>query len=131
MPVLSQRDVLDLACGTGRYSRIAHEAGAGHVIGVDNSEAMLRAGKPGMIMQATMDYLPFAPDSFDVVVCGLATGHLPTTLMRRAISEMARVLRSGGDVLISDFHPALYRNGGRRTFTAPDGTEYAVEHYPQ
>src|SRR5215813_12764506 len=57
MPILVQRDVLDLACGTGRYSRIAQEAGASRVIGIDNSEAMLRAGKQGTTIQATMDSL--------------------------------------------------------------------------
>jgi hypothetical protein len=50
--------------------------------------------------------------------------------MRRATAEMARVLRWGGTALFSDFHPYLYLRGGRRTFCAPDGTTYAVEHYP-
>ena len=133
MPVLTERHVLDLACGTGRYSHLAREAGAARVVGVDNSDAMLRAGQQGamsLAIRATMDNLPFASGSFDVIVCGLATGHLPPASMRRAIAEMARLLRPGGETFISDFHPALYRSGGRRTFTAPDGTEYAVEHYP-
>jgi hypothetical protein len=50
--------------------------------------------------------------------------------MRRATAEMGRVLEPGGEALISDFHPFLYFNGGRRTFKANNGIEYAVEHYP-
>ncbi len=46
LPPLVGRDVLDLACGTGRYSQIAAERGARRVVGADNSFAMLRAGVP-------------------------------------------------------------------------------------
>ncbi len=143
MPDLRGRDVLDLACGTGRYSRIALQGGARRVVGADFSPPMLRAGRKatspsdplsagreGGSVQASMMVLPFADASFDVIICGLATGHLPPAAMRQAIAEMARALRPGGDALISDFHPSLYLGGGRRTFTAPDGTPYAVEHYP-
>src|SRR5437764_64541 len=44
MPTLTDRVVLDLACGTGRYGRIATQAGAAQVVGVDNSVPMLEAG---------------------------------------------------------------------------------------
>src|SRR5258708_2546692 len=134
MPTLAGRTVLDLACGTGRYSLIAREAGATRVIGTDNSAPMLQAGLAATpdqcFAQASMIALPFATASFDVIVCGLATGHLPLPAMQAALAEMARILVVGGEVVISDFHAALYLRGGRRTFTAPDGTPYRVEHYP-
>jgi len=137
MPSLAGRSVLDLACGTGRYSRIAAQAGAARIVGADSSAAMLgkivaphpptpsptrREGEkhsvleslPSLwgrdlgwgerlacIVQASMDALPFAEASFDVLICALATGHLPPEAMRRAMAEMARVLRHGGDALIS------------------------------
>ncbi len=130
---LAGRSVLDLACGTGRYSRIAEQLGAARVIGVDSSAQMLGQilrKDSGRVIQASMDALPFADATFDVVICGLATGHLPPDAMRQAMAEMARVLRPGGDAFVSDFHPALYRLGGRRTFIASDGQTYNVEHYP-
>jgi len=132
MPTLADRSVLDLACGTGRYGRIAGQGGATRVIGADNCVPMLEAGGSSTAQRvlAPMIHLPFRSGSFDVILCGLATGHLPPDAMRQAIIEMGRVLRSGGEVLISDFHPLLYAQGGRRTFTAPDGKSYAVEHYP-
>jgi SAM-dependent methyltransferase len=49
--------------------------------------------------------------------------------MPRAIAEIGRVLRPGGLALISDFHPELAQRGGQRSFTAPDGRRFAVEHF--
>ena len=31
--------------------------------------------------------------------------------------------------LVSDFHPFILLNGAQRTFSAPDGRVYAVEHH--
>jgi malonyl-CoA O-methyltransferase len=130
MPPLAGRTVLDLACGTGRYGLIAQRERARFVAGIDNSWAMLRVGKLRPAAEANMTYLPFVSGSFDVILCGLAVGHLPPRQMQWAIAEMARVLRPGGAALISDFHPYLYLSGGQRTFTTPNGATYAVEHYP-
>src|SRR5258707_12104253 len=44
MPTLVGRTALELACGTGRYSLIAREAGASQVIGTDNKSPMLQTG---------------------------------------------------------------------------------------
>jgi len=129
MPDLKGRVVLDLACGTGRYARLAAENGAGLVIGLDNSMAMLtgrgaEAGwKAGL---ATSEAMPLANSSVDVVLCGLALGHLPS--LDSSMREIARILKPGGWALVSDFHPFLYLNGARRTFAADEMT-YAVEHY--
>jgi malonyl-CoA O-methyltransferase len=130
LPNVAGRSVLDLACGTGRYGLIAGQRGARRVVGADNSAAMLQRGGLRPAAEASMTALPFAANSFEVVICGLALGHLPPEAMRRAIAEIARVLRQGGTALFSDFHPYLYLKGGRRTFCAPDGATYAVEHYP-
>ncbi len=114
----------------GRSARIALEAGANYVIGADSSPAMLRRAEGFPRLLADMTALPFLPAFFDVILCGLATGHLPPTAMRAAFVEMARVIRPGGAILFSDFHPILYLRGGRRTFKTSGGRTYAVEHYP-
>ena len=134
LPALAGRAVLDLACGTGRYSLIARKAGAAKVIGIDNSVPMLLAGiasTPNLrFAESSMTALPFAAGSFDIIICGLATGHLPLAAMQAALAEMGRLLSVGGEAFISDFHADLYKRGGRRTFTAPGGTDYQIEHYP-
>lgn len=126
LPPLAGATVLDLACGSGRYARIAAERGAARVIGTDNSPHMLAAAQIPLRALATMDAVPLAAASVDVVVCGLATGHLRE--IRQAFVEMARVLRRGGCALVSDVHPYLFLNGAQRTFSS-GGKSYAVEHY--
>ncbi len=129
MPSLQGKRVLDLGCGTGRWGKLALSNGAAVVIGLDNSLPMLRAGVLENIAQAEMTNLPLASNSLDVIICGLASGHLTPIAMQRAILEMGRVLKSGGVALISDFHPFQAWQGGQRTFTGDDGRTYAVEHY--
>jgi len=127
LPALAGQVVLDLACGTGRYGILAGGAGARSVIALDNSPAMLRANPLPIRAVATTEAIPLASDSVDVILCGLALGHLPR--LAPSIGEIARVLKPGGCALVSDFHPFIYLNGARRTFTAPDGQTYAVEHH--
>ncbi|MBL8163790.1 MAG: class I SAM-dependent methyltransferase [Anaerolineae bacterium] len=127
LPPLAGKTVLDLACGTGRYALLALERGATFALGVDNSPAMLRANALPLRALATTEALPLRNASFDGIICGLALGHLPR--LDTSLREIARILKPGGWALISDFHPFIFLNGQRRTFTAPDGSTYAVEHY--
>ena len=128
MPPLAAQAVLDLACGTGRYSLLAREQEARLVVGLDNSMAMLSANGQKRLALATSEALPLPSASFDVILCGLALGHLPR--LQPSLAEISRVLKTGGTALISDFHPFVFLNGGQRTFTGRDGLAYAVEHYP-
>lgn len=127
LPPLAGRDVLDLASGSGRWGRLALERGAARVLAVDNSAPMLRASRLPERIAASLEALPLPAACADVVICGLALGHLPR--LDTALAEVARVLRPGGAALISDFHPYLALSGAQRTFTAADGRVYAVEHH--
>jgi malonyl-CoA O-methyltransferase len=129
MPILTNKVVLDLACGTGRYGKLAHTQNAKRVIGLDNSHAMLRSAQIEIesVAEATTEHLPLPSNSVDVVLCGLALGHLPS--LNNSIQEIGRILKPKGIALISDFHPFQYLSGARRTFMGSDGNHYAVEHY--
>lgn len=128
LPDLVGKTVLDLASGTGRYGHIALSMGARRVIALDNSPHMLRANTLPWRGLASCEAIPLRSGSVDVVICGLALGHLPT--LQLAVSEIARVLRTEGCALISDVHPDLFKGGAQRTFQGEDGKHYAVEHYP-
>ncbi len=127
LPDMAGWTVLDLACGTGRYGIIAAQRGAGRVLGLDNSPAMLRASTLPAQALATSAALPLADASVDLVLWGLAVGHLPQAAP--SMRELGRVLKPGGWALVSDVHPFIALQGALRTFTAQDGSTYAVEHY--
>jgi ubiquinone/menaquinone biosynthesis C-methylase UbiE len=95
---------LDAACGTGRHS--ADLASLGHtVIGVDSSAAMLKRARVkvpgGEFHEADLHQLPLPDDHVDLVVCGLALMHVPD--LAPVLAEFVRVLRPGGNLVISDW----------------------------
>jgi malonyl-CoA O-methyltransferase len=46
------------------------------------------------------------------------------------VADAARVLRPGGHLIYSDFHPSWSIRGWRRTFRAKDGTLHEVSYVP-
>jgi malonyl-CoA O-methyltransferase len=98
------------------------------MIGLDLSAEMLaRAGDAhASLAQADMMALPLAADSLDLVLCGLAVGHLPR--LEAVMRELGRVLRPGGVLIYSDFHPFGHLAGWKRGFSA-NGREYTVRHH--
>ena len=125
-PSLAGQIVLDLACGSGRYGLIANSQGASVTIGLDNSLPMLRQNPMVLRALSTTEKIPLASQSIDVVLCGLALGHLKQ--LEGSMAEISRVLKPKGCALVSDFHPFIFLNGQQRTFTTADGHSYAVEH---
>ncbi len=115
LPDVAGRDALDAGCGTGRYARLLAARGA-RVVGVDLSLPMIaqaKAANRGLVC-ASVDALPFATRSFDVVVSGLALGDVPH--LAPAVVELARVLRPGGRLIYSVVHPSGGEKGWSRTF---------------
>ena len=119
--------VLDLACGSGRYTNLLHEAGASHVTAVDFSPAMLDRCRAGSPVCANMLDMPFADGVFDVVVCALAIGHIAE--LDRWMSEAARVLTKRGVLLYSDFHPDAAQAGLTRTFKDQTRRTHTLPHH--
>lgn len=129
LPEVRNKVALDLACGSGRYLNLLRERGAAHVIGLDLSREMLAAAPSPQkkLLQGDLCALPLASESFDLIVCGLAVGHVEN--LRSLIAEAGRVLKAGGEFLYSDFHPFGALAGWQRTFRDKDGKEYAVRHF--
>lgn len=98
---LKGRSVLDVGCGRGAFARTLVAEGV-KVTGVDPlAEAVeeARAAVPeGDFQVAGAEALPFADQSFDVVVIVNALHHVPGPLMETALKEAARVSR--GPVLV-------------------------------
>ncbi|MYB47996.1 MAG: class I SAM-dependent methyltransferase [Dehalococcoidia bacterium] len=97
---------LDAACGTGRHTE--YLASLGHeVTGVDATPEMLELAAAkvpeAQFESADLTDLPFADGEIDLVVCTLALTHCAD--LGPPITELARVLRPGGHLVISDVHP--------------------------
>ena len=91
--------VLDACCGTGDLALAALVCG-GRVTGVDFSEPMLERarGKAPELewIRGDLLELPFADASFDAATVGFGVRNVDD--VRRALSELRRVLRPGGRV---------------------------------
>jgi len=111
--------VLDAGCGEGYLSRILARKRA-VVTGVDFSARLIEAARGQNLIDelpvsfdiGAVDELPYADNTFDLVVCN----HLLNDLYdpSRPISEFARVLRSNGRLLILMLHPCFYNKHAER-----------------
>jgi demethylmenaquinone methyltransferase/2-methoxy-6-polyprenyl-1,4-benzoquinol methylase len=90
--------VLDACCGTGDLALAAQRRGAGTVVGLDFSEAMLeRARRKSSAVEwvrGDLLSLPFSQGSFDAATVGFGVRNVAD--LERALKELARVLRPGG-----------------------------------
>jgi len=118
-PAVAGCAALDLACGSGRYARLLAAGGANQVVALDFSAAMLRKVSLGSAVRGDLNSLPLRDASFDVVVSGLALGH--ASELRTCMTEIARVLKAGGTLLYSDFHPHAQQRGQVRSFRDSSG----------
>jgi SAM-dependent methyltransferase len=115
--------VLDAACG--RHASYLWKRRLKEVIGVDTSEAMLARAKsklPGVDFRlGELTALPLEDGQMVGAVCALALSHLPE--IGAAITELARVLRPGGRLVVSGPHPLQRRSwgGGRCSSIRMDG----------
>lgn len=103
--------ILEVGCGPGAdLIALADIVGpSGRLVGIDVSEVMIaearrRAGEralPVTFEVGEVQALPYPDDTFDACRAARLLEHLPTA--DRALSEMARVTRPGGRVLVFDF----------------------------
>jgi SAM-dependent methyltransferase len=113
---------VDAACGTGRYT--GYLADRGHrVIGVDSSPEMLARAHEQVPSAAfalgDLYQLPLPDESADLLVCALALVHVPA--LAPVLAEFARVLRPGGQLVVSDIHVVSLYLGGVPAVAGPDG----------
>jgi SAM-dependent methyltransferase len=105
--------ILDAGCGTGRNLAAMIDAGS-HPTGIDFSSGMLsiaRSHYPEVPLQEAdlQAPYPFQDGTFDAVLCALVGEHLDRPL--DALREMRRVLRPGGRLVFSVFHPEMAAAG--------------------
>lgn len=111
----SGQRVLDLACGTATLTIGAKQrVPDADVTGVDGDPAILerakakaaRAGVAIHLDKALSYSLPYTNASFDRVVTSLFFHHLTLENKRRTFTEVARVMKPGGELHVADWGKA-------------------------
>ncbi len=102
-------DVLDVGCGTGNTLKIYHNEGC-NVYGIDSSLAMLNEAKKKLSDQAELrlgnaSKMKYSSESFDLVISMLSLHEMLEIIRPKVVSEMLRVIKESGRVLLIDYHP--------------------------
>jgi len=118
-PLQEDENILDIATGTGVIpTRLLNNNGSGHQIhGLDITYSMLIHAKRNLatinlqdsvkLTCASAMKMPYAPRTFDLIFCGLATHHMNVTLL---LEEAHRILRPGGQISFADVGSTYFWN---------------------
>jgi ubiquinone/menaquinone biosynthesis C-methylase UbiE len=128
---LQNKRVADIGCGTGRHWQKLYSLKPNLIIGFDVSEGMLNQLKrkfPAALTQHITDnLLTMAPNEFaDCLISTLTIAHIKN--IDEAIAAWSRITKKGGDLFITDFHPAILARGGKRSFKH-QGKSISVTNY--
>ena len=103
--------ILDIATGTGDFAIEALSLNPEKIIGVDISQGMLSVGREKLIKKNLTDkielisgdseFLPFKDNFFDAVIVSFGVRNFEN--LEKGLSDMLRVLKPGGKVVILEF----------------------------
>jgi len=118
---VKNKRILDVGCGTGRISLKLLKKGA-KVFGIDISNKMLQKARDKTkkyrgrceFRIVSLYKIPYKKQEFDLVLFNLVLSHIKK--LDKAISEISRVLKRNGVLIISDLHPCAMLQGARTGF---------------
>ena len=103
--------ILDVATGTGDFAIEALSLHPDKVIGIDISDGMLDVGRKKMIerkfdhkielLNGDSENLPFEENKFDALIVAFGVRNFEN--LEKGLSEMLRVIKPGGKVVILEF----------------------------
>ena len=128
---LENKQVADIGCGTGRHWQKLYAGIPASVTGYDVSEGMLnqltKKFPSAITHRVTDNLLPdVAAGSVDCIISTLTIAHIKN--VDEAIASWGRILKKGGDLIITDFHPAILALGGKRSFNH-ENKNLSVKNY--
>jgi len=110
------KQILDVATGTGDLAITALLLNPEKVIGIDISEKMLELGRRKIadrrpddkieLIKADSEAMPFEDESFDAAMCAFGVRNFSSPL--RGLTEICRVLRPGGMIMVLEFSRPAY-----------------------
>jgi len=128
---LENKVVVDIGCGTGRHWLKLLNKQPQKIIGFDVSEKMLEKLQHKIPFAETHQLLSnqlssLQNNSVDVIVSTLSIAHIKN--IEEALEEWIRVLKPGGNMIITDYHPTALSMGADRTFSY-DKKTIAIVNY--
>jgi ubiquinone/menaquinone biosynthesis C-methylase UbiE len=116
---IRNKNVADIGCGTGRHWLKLLQKHPTALTGFDVSPGMLNKLKekfPSAHIHTITDnhFSQVADDVYDVILSTLTVAHIED--IEEAINAWSRILKTKGDVIVTDFHPNALASGGKRTF---------------
>ena len=134
--------LLDAGCGTGNYLQALSDD-VRELVGVDASKGMLASAEsknlPNVtVCQSTLQDLPLASASFDGAIINFVLHHLDDDAgcdsgfpaVKKALAEIARVLKPGGLLVIQTSSHEQLLDGYWWAEVIPQGMKAYIRRYP-
>jgi ubiquinone/menaquinone biosynthesis C-methylase UbiE len=113
------KKVIDIGCGTGKHWEKILAKKPSELIGYDVSKEMLTKlhkkypdAKTFLSYENKLEELP--NNSCNIIISTLVIGYIEN--LEKAFVEWDRVLKTNGEILITDFHPDSVNKGAKRSF---------------
>lgn len=118
MPLKPEAAILEVGCGRGAGAKLIYRAFKPSQLHILDLDIKMIQGAKTYLSGATKDImttivgdsieLPFKSEALDALFGFGFLHHVPD--WRRALSEIARVLKSGGVYYMEELYPSLYQN---------------------
>jgi len=128
---LKNKIIADIGCGTGRHWKKIFEREPKKLIGFDVSEGMLTILQQKFPEAETHHLIDdklkqLDNESCDIIFSTLTIAHVENA--ENELREWSRILKAGGEIIITDFHPTALAKGAKRTFNH-NGKTISVKNY--
>lgn len=106
-------NILDVGCGTGTHLEL-YQRYQCHLYGLDLSPSMLAVARERLGDTAQLDLgdatnMPYEDNKFDLVISMLSLHEMSPETCSLVLSEIKRVLKNNGKILLIDFNPGPYQ----------------------
>ncbi|MBZ0305789.1 MAG: class I SAM-dependent methyltransferase, partial [Anaerolineae bacterium] len=127
----AQRQVLDLACGTGRIGTWLKKRTSAEIDGVDITPEMMHLARQKAIYRslhlADVSATGLPAKSYSLCIQSLADEHMPQ--LQPLYRETARVTQSGGHFVLAGYHPQFLMAGIPTHFHRTSGEAITIRSY--